>query len=97
MILKSQDIPVVNGRKPYPLDGREVLTKHFVIRETTVDNPFGPHAHEQPELWFVISGEAIVKLGREESTVESGDLVVIDPWVEHGLRTISQATWICLG
>ncbi|NLS76621.1 MAG: cupin domain-containing protein [Chloroflexi bacterium] len=97
MILRARDIPTVNGRRPYPLDGREILAKHFVVRETTPTNPFGPHKHEQPELWFIISGEAVVKLGDQETTVEPGDLIVIDPWEEHGLSASSRATWICLG
>ena len=97
MIIKARDIPTVNGRKPYPLGGREVVTKHFVIRETTASNPFGPHKHEQPEFWFIISGEAMVKLGDQEVVAESGDLIVIDPWEEHGLRASGRATWICLG
>lgn len=98
MIVRSRDIPVSDtGRKPYPLEGREVMVKHFVTRITHPDNPFGPHKHEQPELWYVIDGQAWVKLGDQEHAAEAGDLVIIDPWVEHGLRTESQATWICLG
>ncbi len=97
MILRSRNMPAAGGRKPYPLEGRQIVTKHFVVRETTPENPFGPHKHEQPELWFIISGQALVKLGEEEEAVEPGDLIVIDPWEEHGLRTTGQATWICLG
>jgi len=55
------------------------------------------HKHAVPELWFIIDGEALVTLDGVEHPVESGDLIVIDPWVEHGLRTESRATWICLG
>ena len=98
MILKSQGVPVSeDGRKPYPLGGRTVEVKHFVVRVTLPDNPFGPHSHEQPELWYIIDGQALVKLGQEEYPVGPGDLVVIDPNVAHGLRTESEATWICLG
>jgi mannose-6-phosphate isomerase-like protein (cupin superfamily) len=97
MIIKGSDIAIVNGRRPYELDGRQIVTKHFVTRVTTSDTPFRPHQHEQPELWFVIDGTAVVLLGGVDHPVESGDLIVIDPWVDHGLRTGSRATWICLG
>lgn len=42
-------------------------------------------------------GQALVSLDGEEQAVEGGDLIVIHPQVDHGLRTESQATWICLG
>ena len=97
MIIKGHKVPVTNGRKPYPLQGHQVLVKHFVVRITTPDNPFHPHAHEVPEFWYIIEGQALVQLGNEEYAVEGGDLIVIESWVKHGLRTTSQATWICLG
>jgi mannose-6-phosphate isomerase-like protein (cupin superfamily) len=97
MVIRGKEIPATNGRRPYPLDGREIPVRHFVIRVTTPDNPFKPHQHEQPELWYIVDGEALVALDGQEHAVEGMDLVVIDPWVEHGLRTGSQATWICLG
>lgn len=97
MILKGSELPEKNGRKPYELEGREVLVKHFVIRVTTPENPFKPHKHEQAELWYVIDGQALVSLDGQEQAVQGGDLIVIDSQVEHGLRTGSQATWICLG
>lgn len=97
MILRGRDIQETNGRKPYPIAGHEVMTKHFVVRTTTPDNPFRPHSHEAPELWYIIEGKALVKLGGEEHPVEGDDLIVIEPWVEHGLRTDSRVKWICLG
>jgi quercetin dioxygenase-like cupin family protein len=97
MILRGSELPEKNGRKPYELEGREVLVKHFVIRVTTPENPFKPHKHEQAELWYVIDGQALVSLDGQEQAVQGGDLIVIDSQVEHGLRTDSQATWICLG
>jgi mannose-6-phosphate isomerase-like protein (cupin superfamily) len=97
MILRGSEIPSVNGRKPYSLDEREITVRHFVIRVTTPDNPFKPHKHEQAELWYVIDGRAQVSLDTQDYAVEAMDLIVIDPWVEHGLRTDEQATWVCLG
>ncbi|MBN1136510.1 MAG: cupin domain-containing protein [Anaerolineae bacterium] len=97
MIIKANDIALVNGRRPYDLGGRQIVTNHFVVRVTTPDNPFKPHQHAAPELWFVIDGTATVSLDGVDTAVGPGDLAVIDPQVAHGLRTDSQATWICLG
>jgi len=97
MIIRGNEIQTPGGRRPYLLEGREILVKHFVERVTTPDNPFKPHEHEQPELWYIISGEARLTLDGQEHTVSGGDLVVIDPWIDHGLRTESQVTWLCLG
>ncbi|MFH1486597.1 MAG: cupin domain-containing protein, partial [Chloroflexota bacterium] len=96
-IVKGSDIETVNGRRPYPLAEPRVVVQHFVVRVTTPENPFGPHKHKQPELWYLLEGQARVQLGQDEHDVERGDLVVIEPWIEHGLRTEIQATWICLG
>ena len=97
MIIRANEIPDQGGRRPYPLDGREIVVKHFVERVTTPDNPFKPHKHDQPELWYMAGGSAAVTLGDQAHTVSGGDLIVIDPWVEHGLQTEDRATWLCLG
>lgn len=97
MILRAADIEAVAGRRPYDLGGREISVGHFVTRVTTPDTPFGPHRHEQRELWFILEGTAVVSLDGVENTVSPHDLVVIDPEVEHGLRSDSRVTWICLG
>jgi len=97
MILKASTIPIVSGRRPYELGEREIAVHHFVTRVTTPENSFKPHKHAVPELWYIIDGEALVTLDGVEHLVEGGDLIVIDPWVEHGLRAKTRATWICLG
>lgn len=88
---------MVNGRRPYPLTDQQVTVRHFVVRVTTPDNPFRPHKHEAPEFWYIIEGEALVQLQDREHPVQGGDLIVIEPWVLHGLRTEAMATWICFG
>jgi len=97
MIIRGNELPATGGRKPYPLQGRKVVVQHLVVRVTTPDAPFVPHAHEQRELWYMIDGEATVTLDECAYAVQGGDLIVIDPWVEHGLSTTTQARWICLG
>jgi mannose-6-phosphate isomerase-like protein (cupin superfamily) len=97
MIITGEPDPEQAGRTVYPLGDAEILLRHFVIRETGPDNPFGPHEHEQPELWYMIEGEGTVALGGEASSVSGGTLVRIDPWVKHGLASRSRLKWICMG
>jgi len=97
MILRASDIEEVGGRRPYDLEGRPITVDHFVTRFTTPDMPFGPHQHEQRELWFILEGKAVVSLDGIDQPVSARDLVVIDPWVAHGLRTDSRVQWVCLG
>ena len=97
MIIRGTRDAQRHGRTFYALDGFSVPVDHFVVRETTAENPFVPHRHEKPELWYIIGGEAVVSLGGQEHSVETGDLIRLDPWVEHGLRTSNNVRWICLG
>lgn len=96
-IIKGSSIDMVKGRRPYELNGRVISTKHFVVRETKPENPFGPHKHEQSELWFIIKGKGKLLLNGVEYDVEENDLIILDPWIEHGLSTDGELTWICLG
>lgn len=97
MIIRASDTEEKGGRRPYSLEGMNVQVQHFVIRVTTPGHPFRPHSHEQPELWFIIDGEALVSLDGEEHIVAARDLIAIPPWAEHGLRVLDRAEWICLG
>jgi mannose-6-phosphate isomerase-like protein (cupin superfamily) len=97
-LIRSADIPIVDKRKPYPIEeGPQIVVNHFVIRITTPENPFGPHHHRQPELWYILEGEAVVQLGEEEHLVSAGDLILIESGMHHGLRATSEVRWICLG
>ena len=97
MVIKGSEILEQNGRKPYPLGALKVSVRHFVVRTTKASNPFEPHKHEQSELWYIIRGHAMLSLNGRERPVEEGDLILLEPWVEHGLRTESEVVWICLG
>lgn len=46
----------------------------------------GRHRHAAPEVYYVLSGRAVVTLDGEEVTVEAGALVRIPGDVEHGVR-----------
>jgi len=97
MIVKGQPNAGEPGRTLYELGGFRATVTHFVVRETSPANPFGPHAHAQTELWYMVEGEALFLSGGSETPVAAGDLITIEPHLEHGLRTDSRAVWICLG
>ena len=102
MIIRGSELTEEKGRKPYPLApgataGWDKPDWHFVIRRTTPDNPFAPHKHDGVELWFILDGEAQVALDGREYSVTAGDLIQLEPWCEHGLRTETEARWICMG
>ena len=97
MIIKGIQDAGEAGRTFFPLEDFAVTVEHFVVRQTTPANPFGPHKHEQRELWYIAEGNAFFIRDGEEESVEEGDLIAIEPWVEHGLRTDTRVTWICLG
>lgn len=96
-IIKGASIEMIKGRRGYDLGGRVIITKHFAVRITKPDNPFGPHKHEKSELWFIIAGHGTVTLDGIEYEVEANDLIILDPWIVHGLSTTTEVTWICLG
>ena len=98
MVIKGVNDESVQGRVFYPLgEDLDLTVNHFVVRTTTPDNPFEPHEHEESELWFILEGRGELELGEEVHAVGAGDLVRLDPWVRHGLRTASQIRWVCLG
>ncbi len=97
MIIKKADLPEQNGRTGYPITGHQKLLQHLAVRITTPDNPFKPHRHEAEELWYIVDGKAWVSLNGEEQIVVAGDVIILEPWVEHGLRTEGQVKWVCVG
>ncbi len=97
MIIKASQAVGKAGRRLYPISECQDILHHFATFETTPNNPFRPHRHERGELWYIVEGEAIVSLDGVEQAVEAGDLVVLGPNVEHGLRTETRAFWVCLG
>ena len=102
MIIRGSDLPEENGRKPYPItpgatDGWDNPGWHFVIRTTTPDNPFAPHKHDGTEMWFILEGEAVLYLDGKDHRLKAGDLVELEPWSTHGLRTDTRVRWLCMG
>jgi mannose-6-phosphate isomerase-like protein (cupin superfamily) len=97
VLIKGSSLKEENGRRPYPLEGCGFPLIHFVVRTTLPDNPFIPHKHENREVWYVLSGEGFYFENGTEQRVEGTDIMIIEPWDEHGLRTETRIEWICLG
>ncbi|MFH1086603.1 MAG: cupin domain-containing protein [Chloroflexota bacterium] len=98
MIIRGEELPQSErGLRLYSLSSKEIAGNHFGVWRTTPETPFGPHKHAQRELWYIIAGSAMVSIDGVEQSVGPGDLLELPPWVEHGLRTSDQVTWICMG
>ncbi len=97
MIIKGKADSSQPGRVAYPMEGRELLVRHFVVRRTTPANPFAPHRHEQAEMWFIVEGRGVLIEDAGERTVETGDLIAVESGALHGLRTEGEVRWICMG
>jgi mannose-6-phosphate isomerase-like protein (cupin superfamily) len=97
MIIKGSQVPEAAGRKSYPIGEEQGILHHLATYTTTPESPFRPHKHERGEIWYIVDGEALVSLDGREEAVVAGDVVILAPWVEHGLRSESRARWICLG
>ena len=97
MIIKGRVDPEQAGRVVYPLDGREIVMRHFVERTTTPGNPFKPHRHEKQEVWFIVEGQGLFVDDAGEHEVTAGDLIFIESGALHGLRTGAAVRWICAG
>jgi quercetin dioxygenase-like cupin family protein len=97
MLIRAGDVAEQALRRSYPIAGRQGILRHFAVRVTTPANPFGPHAHDGEELWYIIDGEGMASIGGEELRVAGGDLLILPAGVEHGLRTDHRISWICLG
>lgn len=97
MIIRGSELETTNGRKDYGIGRHQDKIPHFVERVTTPDNSFQPHKHDGLEFWYIVEGEAIVSLDGQESVARPGDLVILKPWIEHGLRTESKTRWLCFG
>lgn len=46
------------------------------------------HRHEQPEIYYIISGQGLMEIEGEEFDVDKGSVVYIPGNAEHGIRSI---------
>ena len=48
-----------------------------------------PHAHFEPEIFFIVNGHGVMSIGGSETVVGRGDLIHIPPFENHALRNLS--------
>lgn len=48
-----------------------------------VDAPDGQSPHKEDEIYYVIRGQAKMKLGREELDLRAGDVIFVEKNLEH--------------
>lgn len=46
--------------------------------------------HTEDEVYYVVSGQAFIKVGTEQQAVKAGSLVFVKAGVEHFFHTISE-------
>lgn len=62
----------------------EVLTEDSLSVELArYPNPEPKHPHKEDELYFVISGSGMAKVGDETYAVDEGDVVFVEQGVKH--------------
>ena len=63
--------------------------EHFQLRYISISKYEGdwqslPHTHHFSELFYVLRGEGAFYIENEKVPVKTDDLVIINPYVEHG-------------
>jgi mannose-1-phosphate guanylyltransferase len=62
----------------------EVLSEDSVqVELARFPNPAPKNPHTEDELYYIISGSGMVRVGEETYAVEDGDVVYIERGVEH--------------
>lgn len=56
-----------------------------------------PHAHDEKEMFFVVRGNGLMRLGDEQREVGFGDTIYITPGVEHDLTNTGTEPLLFLG
>jgi len=98
MVIRFKDVePRKDGTVSYPIREHQKLLKHIAYRVVSPDNPFGPHAHEGDEFWYIIEGKATVNIGGEIAEVEEKDLILCPSNVSHGMTSNGRVYWLCIG
>ncbi len=64
--------------------GSRHLTVTWVRGEPGSEQPV--HVHEQEQVYVVIQGRGVMRVGEEEQKVEAGTLVFVAPGSRHSIR-----------
>ena len=97
MIVKKNDLHEVSDRTDYRVQEFQKLLGHLVVRRTTPANPFINKPHAGDRYWFILEGQATVKVGEDTVEVEAGDLVYVPEWTQNSLISAAEARWLCFG
>jgi mannose-6-phosphate isomerase-like protein (cupin superfamily) len=103
--MKTMDITNINRVPAFTTkDGseiRELLAhRNSCIRNQTLAEaqlPLGgvttPHHHiNTEEIYYILEGEALMRVGRETKTVGPGDAIAIPPGVSHQITNLGSDT-----
>lgn len=75
----------------YAIGGEQVMLCHVVYEAgTTVPR----HSHETAEQVWIVEGDLTMTVGDETKTLGAGDVVVVNPGVEHELYSEGGLTFI---
>lgn len=79
-----------SGRETRVMIGQNGLVKgsHFCqgYVEIDVDGSIPIHDHETVESYTILEGRGIFSQQGEETVLEAGDFVFIEPWQKHGIK-----------
>ena len=73
----------------YPAAGEDAADWGFGRAVVPPSTSTHPHAHTEHEAFLIVSGRGRMRVGAEERSVESGEVVVIPGGSEHELTNTS--------
>jgi mannose-6-phosphate isomerase-like protein (cupin superfamily) len=56
-----------------------------------------PHAHDEKEMFFIVEGTGVMRIGAEQREVGFGDTIFITPDVQHDLTNTGDSRLLFLG
>lgn len=83
----------VGGLDPDELQHREVLEAGPITVEVgryPADSAAPKNPHNEEELYYVLSGAAQMRVGDDTYDVDAGDLVHVEPSLEHDFFNITE-------
>jgi quercetin dioxygenase-like cupin family protein len=89
--MKRNTLDKLNSTVARPGVTRRVFSgNRATLAFTTLEPGHTPHPHSHPheQIVYIISGKLRFVVGDEDAIVESGDMLVIPPGVEHWAETI---------
>lgn len=86
----------INTQRNFPWEG--VVTPPFG-NSWAIVGPGGqttPNSHDEAEVFFVIHGEGLMRVGDEEQVIREGDVVYAPPLIEHTVKNIGDGEFLML-